>query len=426
MGLISEIWEDKLEQMQMKYYEEVNRLKKSIEELKKAGKPAKCNMVRAMYAFSGDPITYGHVNIVERARALFPEVIVGIGVNPDKKYMFSLDERLDMAKRALRKLDGVNVVPFQGLLVDYAKEKGVGVVVKGIRNSVDSEYESLLHWIGETQVHGIETVPLFAEDRLRGVSSSAVKAVEKEHGDLRVFVPSFVAQKLQEKVSEQYIVGLTGEIAAGKSYVTDKFLELGKKHNVQVHNIDLDVVAHQILGQLTEPYYVEIRKKLAGRFGDGILGADGFVERSALGKIVFNDKEALKDLDKIMYEAMLLRTRREREGKKGLLFVNGALLAEANWTYLCNNNVVLIGCNAESQMRRLGERKSEGVSLTEEQIKRRIASQYNFAKKKEIIQKKIEEDDNGQIIELDNSDNSPKENIENAFLKVLDVMGVKK
>ena len=177
---------------------------------------------------------------------------------------------------------------------------------------------------------------------------------------------------------------------------------------------------------MTEPYYVEIRKKLAGRFGDGILGADGFVERSALGKIVFNDKEALKDLDKIMYEAMLLRTRREREGKKGLLFVNGALLAEANWTYLCNNNVVLIGCNAESQMRRLGERKSEGVSLTEEQIKRRIASQYNFAKKKEIIQKKIEEDDNGQIIELDNSDNSPKENIENAFLKVLDVMGVKK
>jgi|SRR3989339_573143 len=416
---LGEMYQEEIDAINERHEKEIGALNSKIEELKKAGKPAKCNMVRAMYAFSGDPITYGHKNIVERARALFPEVVVGIGVNPDKKYMFSLEERLDMAKRALGKLD-VKVVAYEGLLAAYAKENGIDAIVRGIRGAGDVDYEMSFSAVSNSQ-WGLEIVPLFANPKLKDVSSSMVKALQKDQGDLRTFVTSYVAQKLQEKVSGQYIVGLTGEIAAGKSYVMDRFLELGKKHKVEVHNIDLDVVGHQIIGQLTESYYVEIRKRLAERFGNQILRADGFIERKELGKIVFNDKTALEELDKIMADPMILKTRGEMRGKKGLLLVNGALLAEAGWAYLCNNNVMLLGCDSQSQRRRLN-----GRGLTDEQITRRIASQYNFAKKKEIIQQKISEDDNGQIIELDNSDNSPKENIENAFLKVLDVMGVKR
>ncbi|HQB60168.1 MAG TPA: adenylyltransferase/cytidyltransferase family protein, partial [Spirochaetota bacterium] len=79
-------------------------------------------MRKALYAFSGDPITYGHIDVVSRTASALDEVIVGIGVNPDKTYMFTLEERTEMAKKALNHLDNVKVMPVSGLLVDFAYE----------------------------------------------------------------------------------------------------------------------------------------------------------------------------------------------------------------------------------------------------------------------------------------------------------------
>ena len=88
-------------------------------------------MRKAIYAFSGDPITYGHVDIIKRTADCFDEVLVGIGSNPDKKYMFTLEERTELAKKALRKVNNAYVRSFQGLLVDYAYEQNVSTIVKG-------------------------------------------------------------------------------------------------------------------------------------------------------------------------------------------------------------------------------------------------------------------------------------------------------
>ena len=91
----------------------------------------------ALYAFSADPITFGHINIVERVSQTFSRVIVGIGRNPSKRYLFSLDARLHLARQALRHLSNVCVLPFNGMVVDFASEQGASVIVKGVRNASD-------------------------------------------------------------------------------------------------------------------------------------------------------------------------------------------------------------------------------------------------------------------------------------------------
>ncbi|MEI6731797.1 MAG: pantetheine-phosphate adenylyltransferase [archaeon] len=374
--------------------------------------------VRAMYAFSGDPITYGHVDVVKRAAGMFSDLIVGIGVNPDKKYTFSLDERLEMAQRTLTGIPNVTVLAFKGLLIDYALEEGVDFVVRGFRSASDIEYEMNIIRANRSQWDNVDVCFLPANDSKVHISSSTTKNLQKEQGDVHNYVTSYVKQRLEERVSEQYVLGITGTMGAGKSYVGDKFVELGKSRGVNVHNVDLDKIGHQILGELMNPFYIETRKKIVDAFGPIVRRTDGFIDRKELGKIVFNDKDALHTLDEIMYEPMLLRTKREMHGKKGLILLNAALLAEANWSYLCNHNSVLVNCDKASQVRRL---KSRGLS--DEQLERRVASQYDFDKKKKTLQEAMARDNNGTIIEIDNSDGM--DNIENAFEQVIQALGVK-
>jgi pantetheine-phosphate adenylyltransferase len=127
--------------------------------------------MKAIYAFSGDPITFGHIDIIERAAKVFTKVLVCIGSNPDKKYMFTLEQRLQMAQDALSSIKNVDVKSFSGLLVDFAFEQNISVIIKGVRNTTDFEYENTLHAVGESQKLGIETFILFAKPQLAHVSS---------------------------------------------------------------------------------------------------------------------------------------------------------------------------------------------------------------------------------------------------------------
>ncbi len=89
---------------------------------------------KAVYAFSEDPVTHGHINVVERIARSFDHVIVGIGRNPLKSYLFGLEDRFYLASRALKQLKNVKVLAFQGMVVDFAREQGANIIVKGIRN----------------------------------------------------------------------------------------------------------------------------------------------------------------------------------------------------------------------------------------------------------------------------------------------------
>src|SRR6476659_3693204 len=114
-------------------------------------------MRKAIYAFSGDPITFGHLDIIERAAKVFDELVVAIGVNPAKKYLFTLEERTALAKKATCHIPNIKVVYFKGLLVDYAYENNIQTIIRGLRNSEDFNFELMFHQVGESQKVNIDT-----------------------------------------------------------------------------------------------------------------------------------------------------------------------------------------------------------------------------------------------------------------------------
>lgn len=153
-----------------------------------------------IYGGSFDPITSGHIDIIRRAATTCDNLIVGIGVHPSKKPLFSGEERLDLIKRTLPSRIGdcfIEVVIFEGMLVDFAKERNASFLIRGIRSVSDFEYEINLSNIN--RVFGVETIFMPTSPHLAIVSSSAAKELAKYNKDLSKFVPNLVAEKLQEK-----------------------------------------------------------------------------------------------------------------------------------------------------------------------------------------------------------------------------------
>ena len=369
--------------------------------------------MNALYAFSGDPITKGHLDLIERAYCLFSNLTIGIGVNPEKKYTFSLEERLEMVRHCTKHLPNIRITSYTGLLSDFVYENNIDIVVRGIRNSKDLNDEYNLHLACKSQGMHFEIVPLFTAPELSHVSSSVVKAMTKEQGKLIPFVPMYVKQKLEERMLGQYIISVTGTIGAGKSYITEKFVELGKSKNIEVHNIDLDKISHDILSTLQEPKYIELRKNIIDTFGEDVGNLEGTINRKVLGEIVFNDSAKLQILDELMQGPIEERMRREMYGKKGLILINAALLLEKNLLHYSNNRILIVTVDKEKQSERLGAR-----GLTQEQITRRISSQLGNEEKINLAQNLINIENEGKIWTFDSSHEN-FEDIENMFETII-------
>ncbi len=152
---------------------------------------------------SFDPITYGHIDIIKRSSELFDEIIVAILVNPDKKYLFSLDERVKMIEETIKDIPNVRVDAFSGLLVNYAKKVGSSVIVRGLRAVSDFEYEMQLTFMNKALDEGIETFYMMANKQYSFISSSIVKGVSGFGADLSKFVPKNVEERLEIKMKER-------------------------------------------------------------------------------------------------------------------------------------------------------------------------------------------------------------------------------
>jgi len=376
-------------------------------------------MKKAIYGFSGDPITYGHIDVIKRALNIFGELIVGIGMNPAKKYFFSLEERRQIAEDSLKFLPNVKVIAFKGLLVDYAYEHGISTVIRGIRNSEDFNYELMLHQVGASQKLKIETVYFPASQELMHISSGAAKALQLEQGLIHEYVPLCAKQKLEERLSGQFIVGVTGEIGCGKSWLSQQIKALGNTMNLPVHVIDIDKIGHQILGELDAPIYQEFRKEVAQTFGQQVQRNDGFIDRKELGKIIFTSTEKLKVFNEMLYQPLLLKLRREIYGKKGLILLDSALISESEMSYLSNNNIVLVTVDFQIQKERLMTR-----GYTEEQINHRLNSQFTQSLKKQMISKSIEEDYHGNLWTFENSQSDNLTNLQELFHNLLNHFGI--
>jgi pantetheine-phosphate adenylyltransferase len=352
-------------------------------------------MKSCIYAGSFDPITLGHLDVIERAAALFDEVFVAIGNNSSKSGTFTVDERMSLIEKVVVHIPNVKVVSFTGLLADFSYELGCKVVIKGVRNFQDFDYERLLHDIGLTQQRGIETFIIFSKPELSHVSSSASKELCKYNGLTSGYVPLIVKQSLEKKLHNQFIIGVTGEAGMGKSHFVNKLVNLAAwKFNIKVHHVDLDVIGHDILSTLSEPVYITLRNSIRKKFR---LMKSVLIDRKELGAIVFNDETARDELNEMMRIPMLTRIRREIDHHDGLIVLNGALLVEANFLSLCNNNVVVVSSTAEQQSKNLADR-----GLDNNQIVRRLLCQLSNQKKIKLINSSIKKERHGKVWEIKN------------------------
>ena len=153
----------------------------------------------AVYPGSFDPITNGHLDIIERASRVYDKGVVGVLCNQSKSPLFTAEERVDMIKRVTKNLSNVEVDTFEGLLVDFAKSKGATVIVKGLRTVADFEYEFQMALLNKALNPEYETMFMMTDTKYSYISSSMVKELAGYNGDLTGFVPCDIIETIKKK-----------------------------------------------------------------------------------------------------------------------------------------------------------------------------------------------------------------------------------
>jgi pantetheine-phosphate adenylyltransferase len=154
--------------------------------------------VKAIYPGSFDPITYGHLDVIQRALKIFDELWVVVMVNPKKKPLLSLEKRLELVEELLRDEPRVHVDSHSGLLVDYAKNKNIRTIVRGLRAVTDFQYEMEMAIANKHLWHELETVFLMTDEKYSFLSSGLVREVASMGGDVSNWVPPNVLKTLKE------------------------------------------------------------------------------------------------------------------------------------------------------------------------------------------------------------------------------------
>jgi pantetheine-phosphate adenylyltransferase len=146
----------------------------------------------ALFPGSFDPITLGHVDIIERAVPLFDEIKIAVGTNSAKNYLFSLEQRVQWIEQTFAHELKISVITYEGLTVDFAREQGVQFLLRGLRNPADFEFEKAIAQANREMVPDLETVFLLTSARYAYISSSIVREVYNHGGDFQKFVPATV------------------------------------------------------------------------------------------------------------------------------------------------------------------------------------------------------------------------------------------
>lgn len=149
-----------------------------------------------IYPGSFDPITLGHIDIIERASKITDKLIVAILINSEKKSLFSIDEKMEMIKESTKYIDNIEICYFDGLLVDFAKKKNADTIVRGLRAVTDFEYELQMAQTNRKLYDKIDTIFLLTNLEYSYLSSSVVKQVAEMNGDISDFVTPFVKEKV--------------------------------------------------------------------------------------------------------------------------------------------------------------------------------------------------------------------------------------
>lgn len=156
----------------------------------------------AIYPGSFDPITVGHLDIIRRSSKLFEKVVVAVLINVDKKGLFNIEERVELIERVVSDLPNVQVKSFQGLLVDFMREEECKVLIKGLRNATDFDYEYQMALMNKKLDSDVETLFMMADGEYSCISSSSVKQVGKFNGNIRGLIPDGIVDDFEAKIKE--------------------------------------------------------------------------------------------------------------------------------------------------------------------------------------------------------------------------------
>lgn len=157
-------------------------------------------MKRVVCPGSFDPITFGHLDIVERASSIFDEVVIAVMVNKTKQTLFTVEERIEMTKEVTAKFPNVKVDSWSGLLVDYCKTNDISIIVKGLRAVTDFDYELQMSQIN-LQLQGVETLFLSTAPAHSFLSSSLVKEIASHGGDVSSYIPAVLLERLKNRLA---------------------------------------------------------------------------------------------------------------------------------------------------------------------------------------------------------------------------------
>src|SRR5437588_11053722 len=160
-------------------------------------------MRRAIYPGSFDPVTNGHLDIIERARKLFDEVIVAVAHNDEKQPLLPLKERLDLLRETAGKIDNVRIAQFKGLLVEFANAEKAGAVIRGLRAVSDFGFDFQMALMNRQLNSAVETIFLMPKEQYTYLSSRIVKEIARLGGDVSNFVPALVAEALAKKFNPE-------------------------------------------------------------------------------------------------------------------------------------------------------------------------------------------------------------------------------
>lgn len=155
---------------------------------------------KAIFAGSFDPITNGHLDIILRASKLFDELYVGVLNNPNKKCLFTFDERKDLIKNCTSSINNIKIVSFDGLLVNYCNKNDIKFLVRGVRNGLDIDYELQMAHMNRELCEEIETIIFPTKNEYSFISSSLVKEVLMFDGEIKNLVPKIVLDRLSQKI----------------------------------------------------------------------------------------------------------------------------------------------------------------------------------------------------------------------------------
>lgn len=158
-------------------------------------------MITAIYPGTFDPLTYGHLDVIKRASELFDKVIVAAAVSTSKNTLLNIDERAEVISASVSRISNCSVERFDGLLVDFAKQKNAGVIIRGLRAISDFEYEFRMALTNRKIAGNIETVFLMPSEKYSYISSTLVREIAKYGGNISEFVPPEALKALNTKLS---------------------------------------------------------------------------------------------------------------------------------------------------------------------------------------------------------------------------------